>query len=311
MNPPPLEAGADRGKPIVTEAAAEEQAYARFASPWTGKTTSSPSLAWSAAGFPLLLAGALRRPASNNVLLHTGRCGSTVLNRLLNQHPSIHFDGEVLGARYNYHFQQLPATIPLQRYAVGRSIQRRWWRARGCHYGVEVKTSDLAVHGCRTLDDVRTLVESCGSRILVLRRRNLLRRFLSAIRPEMTGSSWHQRVSKKTETTRFHMDLDQPHPSRYPTKDIEGILQQEEDAITSLGALARDAALDLWFEDHVRDDPTVGYTAICDAMGVDPVPVNSTIRRTNPGPISSIIENADELHERLGRSRWAWMLDAD
>ena len=101
------------------------------------------------------------------------------------------------------------------------------------------------------------------------------------------------------------------HAGRCGSKDIEGILQQEEEAVTSLGEPARDAALDLWFEDHVRDDPDVGHRAICDAMGVDPVLVKSTIRRTNPGPISSIIENADELRERLGRSRWAWMLDAD
>ena len=291
--------------------AAEEQAFARFASPWTGETTTSPSLSWHAAGFPLRLAGVLRRPASNSVLLHTGRCGSTVLNRLLNQHPSIHFDGEVLGARYNYHFKQSPATIPIQRYDVGPSIQRRWWRARGCHYGVEVKTPDLVVHGCRNLNDVRALLKSCGSRILILRRRNLLRRVLSAIRPELTGSSWHQQASKDTQTARFHVDLDRPYPIRYPDKDIEGILQQEEDAVTSLEALAGEAALDLWFEDHVRDDPTVGYAAICETMGVEPLAGSSTIKRTNPGPISSIVENVDELRERIERSRWAWMLDAD
>ena len=312
VNQPPLEfeVDVDQGAPIVTRSS-EEQAYARFVSSWTGDTTSSPSLAWSAVGIPLRLAGVIRRPASNNVLIHSGRCGSTVLNRLLNQHPSIHFDGEVLGARYNYHYQQLPATIPLQRYAVGPSIQRRWWRARGGHYGMEVKAPDLAVHGCRTLDDVQTLVNSCGSRLLVLRRRNVLRRFLSALRPEMTGSAWHQPAPKKADAPRFHLDLDRPWASRYPTKGIEEILEQEDDANTSLGALARNAALDLWFEDHVREDPSVGYRAICDAIGVDPVRVKTTIQRTNPGPISSIIENADELCERLERSRWAWMLDSD
>ena len=99
---------------------------------------------------------------------------------------------------------------------------------------------------------------------------------------------------------------------QYPDeKAWEQLLQQEEDAVTSLGALARNAALDLWFEDHVREDPSVGYRAICDAIGVDPVRVKTTIQRTNPGPISSIVENADELCERLERSRWAWMLDAD
>ena len=107
------------------------------------------------------------------------------------------------------------------------------------------------------------------------------------------------------------MDLDRPWASRYPDKNIEGILQQEDDAVTSLGALARGAALDLWFEDHVRDDPTVGYTAICETIGIEPVPVTSVIQRTNPGPISSIVENVDELRERLEGSRWAWMLDAD
>ena len=139
----------------------------------------------------------------------------------------------------------------------------------------------------------------------------MLRRFLSSIHPELSGSAWHRRSDEQAETSRIHLDLDRPWASRYPSKDIEGILQHEDDAVTCLDALARDATVDLWFEDHVREDPFIGYAAICEALGVDPIPAKTTIQRTNPGPISSMVENVDELRERLERSKWAWMLDAD
>ncbi|MEE2971907.1 MAG: hypothetical protein VX672_02180 [Planctomycetota bacterium] len=289
----------------------EEQAFARFVSSWTGTRTRRPNPAWSAVGIPFRIASTICPPASSNVMLHAGRCGSTVLNRLLNQHPRVHFEGEILGARYDYHFGRDSATIEIQDYDVGSGVRRRWWRSRRNHYGMEVKTIDLPVHGCRTLQDARDLLKSCGSRLMVLRRRNGLRRFLSAVRPELTGSPWHRRTSPDSDASRMRIDLDRPWASRYPDKDIEGILRQEDDAVVVLGALARDADLDLWFEDHVRDDPTVGYRAICETIGIEPVPVTTTIRRTNPGPISSIVENVDELRERLEGSRWAWMLDAD
>ena len=289
----------------------EKEAYARFVSAWKSTSTSRPGPAWSTIGIPLRLASAIRPPASSNVLLHAGRSGSTVLNRLLNQHPKIHFEGEVLGSRYNYHFHQAPATMPIRTYDVGSSIRRRWWRSHRNHYRVEVKMLDLPVHGRRTLEAAASLLKSCGSRLIVIRRRNVLRRFISAIRPELTGSAWHQSVSEVSDSPKVQIDLDRPWASRYPDKDIEGILQQEDDALTSLGALAREAALDLWFEDHIRDDPTVGYTAICETIGVEPVSVTNIIQRTNPGPISSIVENAEELRERLEGSRWAWMIEAD
>ena len=79
----------------------------------------------------------------------------------------------------------------------------------------------------------------------------------------MTGAAEEQACARFTSNNILL------HAGRCGSKDIEGILQQEEEAVTSLGEPARDAALDLWFEDHVRDDPGVGHRAISDAMGVD------------------------------------------
>lgn len=286
---------------------------AAFVSPWSSMIDTPRDLWWELKGVPLRLWSAVRPPKSRTVILHPGRTGSTVLNLLLNQQPGVYFEGEYFSARYNYHAESSFKSMKPHRTPVKAMASRRRWRAGGGHFGVEVKVTDLPAHRRRTLPEIRRFLEDAGGEhLVVLRRRNLVRWLISHRKMLVSGDTHLQTTAAPNlRKADFTLDLDEPDPVQRPGMTIEAVLEHVEAMDRVLEILGRDANLELTYEDHVRDDPMVGLKAICGMLGFEPQSSSIPLRRTNPGPIESLITNPDQLERRLRGTRWAWMIDAD
>lgn len=265
----------------------------------------------------ILAAAGVRRPIGNREriqlqcvmadailsMFHIGRAGSTVLGDMLNQHPSIGWDGEIYHSNHQlWHGQGDPAGLARRRAAM---LPKRW-------YGFEVKENHLQAVG-ETLGDLVAAYRVGGpARFMILRRENTLRKIVSTAVARVTGR--FHRVDPNgappdpDAPVRVRID---PHAHAIgrkaaPLVDYLERFDRFHAAIDEI--LAADDPLRLCYEIDILGDPQRAYRATCAWLGEQPVPVIVRFARTTPFPLRDVIENFDEVAKALEGTRWAWML---
>ena len=106
-------------------------------------------------------------------MFHVGRCGSTVVGNLLDQHQKIYWDGEVVYNQYSFNNCQLK---PFDTKAFFR---KQMLVAGSRFYGFEVKVhpeQQLAILHQTLPELVNELTELGVEQFIVLERKNYLRR---------------------------------------------------------------------------------------------------------------------------------------
>lgn len=125
-----------------------------------------------------ILRGVVSPPQTQRkiAMLHEGRCGSTVLGDLLNQHPLIDWEGEIFQHRRSEICRRLQLEYPMA------YIKWRRLRSEKSFYGFETKTIDhLNLMGLSLPEYTRRLKDIGVSSFIYLDRRNNLRRTVSKI----------------------------------------------------------------------------------------------------------------------------------
>ena len=246
---------------------------------------------------------ARRRPRTRSPLkapggllvVHVGRCGSTLLAEWLRQAVSgLFIDGEIFAPT---RFDPTKGASPLDVLAT------RIARARPRRYQFEVKLRDLA-----TLDvGLSELVEGAHAlgvdRTVLLIRKNLLRGYLSAKRADVTRT--------------YHVadrDLQPPRPVRFrvdPWHVIRAVEAQAAAVADARAALDRWRPLELSFEEDLLAAPDATIGRLCGMFGEPPVAVPPpTLRPTTSAPLRALVENYDELAAAVAATDHAWMLAA-
>jgi LPS sulfotransferase NodH len=256
----------------------------------------------------------LRHPlalSKNVVMFHTGRCGSTVLGRMLNKHPDIYWAGEIFVAMPKRHRDVEPGPGALKT-IIAKS--RRDGRATGkTFYGFELKylpqqhLRDKFIN--MPLEDCLVLLRRLRfSRFIVLHRENYLRKAISAEVGRHTGH-WHAR-SKPGQATRVTLDLQSfgPAKQRAPLLELFRGLDENHEKVTRL--LANDQVLHLSYERDIMQDPRNAYRKTCEFLGVVPGSPQIDLARTNPFSYDAMVANMPAVSALLQNTEYAWMLDA-
>lgn len=242
-------------------------------------------------GWPAFLRSASRivvrpRPAESRkcVLFAQGRTGSTLFGELLDSHPQVTFAHEILRAK-----------VPSTRLWVAGERRRFPDRV----YGFHVKIYQLTEQG---VDDpgrwMRRLSER-GWTVLALRRRNLLRHVLSNMTINATGVT-HDRLGRE----RAKLVVDAPGLVEWIGKRADVGRQEQE-------ILAEIPHEQFVYEDDLQDSSRWTETSerAFRFLGLDPVPVETTLHRRNPGPLSELIDNYDEVAAAVTAAGYANFLD--
>lgn len=233
----------------------------------------------------------------NVVMLHEGRCGSSVLAGLLGQHSSIHWDGEVFGKsnpggpviryiRYSYPLLYLRQRIARSEHSI---------------YGFETKTDlhlqrYIGVSRGEYLDGLKGLGVS---RYIVLDRKNNLRRRVS-VRVAKKTKKWL--LSKREEPQLVRVELD-PESVLFWLRRLEKVNDELDELLSD------ETVLRLTYEEHIKPDPRIGYRRACEFLGLSPEEVSVGMRRINPYPLSDMIKNYDEVCRSLSGTKFEWMLE--
>jgi hypothetical protein len=144
------------------------------------------------------------------------------------------------------------------------------------------------------------------TRIIVLERRNLLLKIISNVVAEARNQH-HVRAGVQVERPSLRLDLDRV-PLDHGHVEIHSALAQSKRWLEAAEAAAAEFEhLHLCYEDSIQNDPLVAYRQACDFLGVPPESPTIALGKTTAFPLSQIIENFDQLCERLRGTEFEWM----
>ncbi|MDX9873495.1 MAG: hypothetical protein RBS88_01180 [Spongiibacteraceae bacterium] len=247
-------------------------------------------------------------------MFHTGRVGSTVVAKLLEQHPQIHWDGELFERRLQRRRGKLrskrrdllPPLVDL-RMRVGHAARA------GRIYGFEAKHQTDQhgyVYGLEIGPFVDWLMRHGVDRFIEVRRENYLRQVVSTIRLRQTGRS-HARIDQQVEHPPIVIDPEAVPLGRTQVSLLERFAIFDELHQATRRALQGQQALQLTYERDIERNPVAAYQRICAFLDLEPAPAEVRLRRTNDAPLTDLIANFDEVAERLVATPYSWMLEGE
>jgi LPS sulfotransferase NodH len=234
---------------------------------------------------------AVRRapPKTRFVLFARGRSGTTLLLSMLNAHPAIEADGEILRRR---------ALCPL------RLVKQCEAQTQASVYGFKLlsyQLRSLQTH----LSDRRAFLEALveqGYRVLYLRRRNLLRHALSGLYAEHRRR-WHQTETDAADRPAIRVRRDDLF------RWLDGSAQLRRFEQEAIGGLPH---LSLTYEEHLEDPARHADTLrrVTDRLNLDPIAPDTSLRKTTPRRLSDLATNPDDVRRWVAASPYARFLSA-
>ena len=222
------------------------------------------------------------------VIVTTGRAGSELLVSLLNSHPKIICDSEILSVP-----RAFPRRVVLRRSAVART--------RGCAYGFKLVAEHARLQSPHDREGFLQSFPERGFRVIAVERRDLLEQVVSSVRG--------------IETRHHHRegDRDEFRPMRMDPVSVLCSLAWFEDAVNFVrSALADVPVLTLVYEDDLLEAEQQQRTAdrVCTYLGLPPAPVKTDLVKIAPRSAADQIENFDEVAALVSQTRFAGLLGA-
>jgi len=242
---------------------------------------------------------------SKIAMFHPGRCGSTVVGSLLNQHPSFYWSGEP--------FEKLMGKGPLDKKSIKQVIKEREQDTISKIYSFATKypkgmhLSEDCIN--QSIPDYISLLSELDyKKFILITRRNHLKRVISILKGRQTGV-WHSKVIKEKA------DI-----IEIPIHDFEYGINQKSSIIEYFQIMDNETALlkdciggkplvHVEYETDIEEDPLKAYRKICEFVGIKSLLPEVKLKKTNPFPLKDMISNFDELKKYLEATPYAWMLD--
>lgn len=217
------------------------------------------------------------------VIVTTGRAGSELLVSLLNSHPKIICDSEILSVP-----RAFPRRVVLRRSAMART--------RGCAYGFKLVAEHARLQSPHDREGFLRSFPERGFRVITVERRDLLEQVVSSVRGIETRHHHRER------------DRDQFRPMRMDPVSVLCSLAWFEDAVNFVrSALADVPVLKLVYEDDLLEAEQQQRTAdrVCGFLGLRPAPVKTDLVKIAPRSVADQLENFDEVAALLSHTRFA------
>lgn len=250
----------------------------------------------------------------NVAMFHMGRCGSSVLCDLLNQHPKMYWGGEIYtpsirGWRKQKQYKLQVEGITLQP-APLKILQRDMLVAGSKYYGCEIKFHHLS-EGQITIADYVNYLKQRDFKFITLVRKNFLRSIVSnTVMFSSTKTKTHNRTDEKVVLNKVKLDVDEARYNGYRKPLIKHLRTHQKNFSDFEAMLSTQNILKLTYEDNIFSDPSDAYLKACEFLSLEPCDLNVRLRKTNPFPLSEIITNYEEVKDYLSDTEFAWMCES-
>jgi len=237
----------------------------------------------------------LPRPRTKFIIFAQGRSGSTLLVDLLNSHPDIHCDDEILNVKA-YHKIRF-----IKLYIKARSMVTKLNKKSvyGFHVKIYQLTDDHLI-----LNPARFLKQLCsdGWIILYLKRNNILRQ---AVSNELAMQRRIYHLTKKDggkKLGKVSVDCERILKMAEKRKDL---LCQELEVLKDISHLTIEYEKDLLKEENHQKTAD----KIFQYLGLSSVQIDTSLSRTGKDNLDEVIENYVEFKNVIGKSEFAAYLD--
>ena len=246
---------------------------------------------------------------------HEGRCGSSVLGALLNQHSQIQAANEIFSRYMPRRWGDKP--VP----AIPDVLHQAMATASKPVLQIEIKSlraQNRSLYPGLTLEDWLDQLFAHGfQRQVILHRRNGLRRLVSHLMAQRSGVFVQSAAEPLAERPPLLIDTATIQEGA-ETHDLVHWLdlyatthQQLVEALERFCvAQGLPAPLELVYEESLEADPQVAYRELCTWLELEPEPVTLLHRRINPEPLPQLIANWEEICSLIEPTPYAWMLAA-
>jgi LPS sulfotransferase NodH len=225
------------------------------------------------------------------LIFTAGRNGSELLSALLDSHPSIVCDGELLSRR-RLNVDRLIAGRIARTKSLGKSA-----------FGFKIKPKDL--HEIQRVGDPVEWVKSLADQgwlFIRLRRRDQLQQAISAIRGSKTR--WHFRAGSVPSFEPMKID---PYVVIASMCNLAYYEAQIAELLKGLEHVT------FTYEDDLREptDQAATVGTICGHLGVPDGPTSSDFARVQPRETRLMVTNYDEIADVIRRNEFAQFLSDD
>ena len=239
------------------------------------------------------------------LMLHVGRCGSTVLANLLTQNPAVFWDGK-LPRKARGLYGKKTKTLD-----IGRWTRRQFAISGDRFYGFEFKIlADQypAMLGTTTPDFLEICKRIGVTHYILLTRRNTLRHVVSHYASKNRGG-WHASKADAVRAQTFPLDISSITTGSAQGRPLLDYLQEVEDAHDEVRRLLKDEHfLEIQYEADIDEKGAEhAYRKICGFLGIEPGTVSIRNVKVNPYPMSDVIDNFDEVTRALDGTKFIWM----
>jgi len=249
------------------------------------------------------------------VTWHEGRCGSSVLGALLNQHSQIQAANEIFSRYMPRRWGERP--VPAIEQVLHEAVQA----TSKPILQIEIKSlraQNRSLYPELTLDHWFDHLLAHGfRRQLILHRRNGLRRLVSHLMAQRSGvfvqaaaEPQQQRPPLQVNTAAIREGAETHDLVHW--LDLYASTHRQLVKALQLWSASRGlpAPLQLIYEESLEADPQVAYRQLCAWLELEAEPVTLLHRRLNPEPLPQLIANWEEICGLLEPTPHAWMLTA-
>jgi LPS sulfotransferase NodH len=230
------------------------------------------------------------QPPSRFVIVTPGRAGSELLTDLLNSHPDITCEAEILQER----------TLRPERFVAGRSAKAGVAGAQA--YGFKIHCGHFGYQVLRERPDFLRSLADAGFQLILLRRDNLLAQAISSTVASRTR--WHWRGADRPTFTALGIDPVEVLMMAYLFEESDQFLQA---ALEDLPHLTLTYEYDLL--DASAQQATVDR--ICGHLGLRRAPTASDHVRFTPKRLSETIANYHDVAQVVATTRFGRFLEGD
>jgi len=238
----------------------------------------------------------MKKKNTNFIIFGQSRSGSTLLMDLIKSHPEINCETEL----FNY-LELFPKFKPLRSLFRSFPLPYIYYRA---------KKTQKAVYGFKLFFFQVHNPEKCLAQLarknwkfIHIKRQNLLRQSLSNI-IAMETNHWHRRVENKPSVEKIEI---KPERLLHVLKNRTAWKLKEKKLIEKYNHIT------ITYEDDLMDKDKWQQTAnkVFRYLEIDPIEVNSELKKTYKKPYTELILNFAELKKAVQNSPFSYLLEND
>ena len=249
-----------------------------------------------------------RRPGAA-VMLHIGRCGSTVLANMLDQNPHIYWDGKTARKAHELYGDAV------KNLDVSSWFARQLLISGSRYYGFEfkiLKDQYVAIFD-KTVPEFLGMLKSIGiTHYILLYRTNALNQAISHY-SGLNNKVWHLSADSENQAAKKRFPIDFEHVTTgsgkgVPLLDYLHDIENTKNEIREL--LTGQNLLELEYESDILEcGPMVAYEKVCKFLKIPTGDVFVKNRKVLALPPSEAVENYDDAVRALSGTDFEWMLD--